>query len=684
MTTPRAILCAWTVAFFEAGLVLSSIAHFATTPWFLLMAVLAPVILYGTAGWFVGKIQRLENLPWAEIALLGCVCALHMRRQIYIGTNGWWMVGLGALVAVGLWLRLRPRKELRTRTLLNGVLLTYLVLRLRQYSKNDPAKLEERGWLDLFDYGVSFPQDATWLIAWILLGVVLWRGLFIPLQASCAARIPKLALGFLLLVPASLLYLQQVLQQGPVTRDATIALAPKHAPNVVLVSWDTVRADTLPLFGGGGLETPHLDGLAEQGILFENYHTVAPITAPAHNSMLTGLLPPSHGLRANGDLATYLATPRLPDIFRDAGWDTGAFVSVQPVIGRDKGFALGFDYFDDRQSQSPWSPVIYALGFLKRTTAVGDRLLPDGIDFSASTTPGFQTTQRSIDWIRARERPFFAWVHLFDAHDPRDLTGEYEPFIQAALANPSPGPHAVNEECEESLVLQRGEVAFLDDQLGKLLEALREKDPGLGNTIIAVVADHGECFGEGAHAPDLFGQGGIKVLHVPSLYEATQHVIGLIVPAGASEGMLRGSRHAGDSSHIDLLPTLVELAGLSVPEGIQGRSLAKAMKGESLEARPLYMEAYGATNGDDRLVGLLDGEWKYVATIDGRREFLFHFSTGDGADLAESEPERVQLMREQLEELRGSMQIVERAQTEMSAEERSALSDLGYGEADEE
>lgn len=108
---------------------------------------------------------------------------------------------------------------------------------------------------------------------------------------------------------------------------APAALAPPppaEAPNVVLVTWDTVRADTLPPWGGRGLDTPALQRLADEGVLFEKAQAVASITGPAHMSMLTGLYPPSHGLRSNGETAPVLPLPRLPEIFAAAGYATGA------------------------------------------------------------------------------------------------------------------------------------------------------------------------------------------------------------------------------------------------------------------------------------------------------------------------------------------------------------------------
>jgi len=252
------------------------------------------------------------------------------------------------------------------------------------------------------------------------------------------------------------------------------------------------------------------------------------------------------------------------------------------------------------------------------------------------------------------------------------------------LARKDEGPHAVNPECEESLVLQRGEIAFVDHQFGRLMAALSRRDPGLERTAVVVVADHGECFGEGQEVPELFGEGGIKVLHVPSLYEATQHVVCVIEPPAALRGAAIGRRNHSPASHLDLYPTLAMLAGQSIPSGLQGRSLLPALRGEELPDRPLYMEAFGATNQDqrdDRLQAILEGGWKYVRTVDRRMEFLYSLADGDAVDHAKDQPERLARMREKLEELFRGLEEVHSVSAATTA---PGLGALGYVGGDDE
>jgi arylsulfatase A-like enzyme len=691
MKASRAILVGWALGVFESGLVLSSILHYSSGPWFVVMSILAPMLVYGWGGWILSRLPGSDRYPWETLLFLGALVLVHLRRHLYVGTHGllaqlvahpaddmrrgFGLVGLAALAGLLLWQVLRdPERRSRGLDLLHTFIGLYLIARLRHFSSNGPQ--DPRQWLDLAGHPFAFAADWPWVLAAALFVAWIWAvparllppGRWVTRTSAAALLLPFLSVG----------YLWTSIEKDPLRLVAPEAEAEAAGPNVVLVTWDTVRADTLPLYGGGGLDTPHLDRLAGDGVMIERYHTIAPITAPAHNSMLTGMYPPSHGLRANGK-AVNPGVPRMPELFRREGWATGAFVSALPVK-RQYGFFHGFEVFDDRPRISPVLPLIHFGGFLIRTVAVFDRFLPGGLDFLAATTAGDVTTGRAIDWIEQQDRPFFTWVHLFDAHDPRDTTGPFAEFVERVRARADEGPKAVNPECQESLVLQRAEIEFLDHQLGRLLETLEAKDPGLANTIVVLVADHGECFGEGHDEPEFFGEGGIQVLHTPSLYEATQHVAFVIKPQAGVPGLLPGGARLdlAGSSHLDLMPTLMQLAGLerALPQGLQGRTLLPALQGEEMPARGLYLEAYGETNLDGRLQGWVEDGWKYVRTESGKREFLYDLSRGDGHDFIDEEPERAARMRGALERALEGMTIAE--VFEGAGNDAAGLAELGY------
>jgi arylsulfatase A-like enzyme len=144
-----------------------------------------------------------------------------------------------------------------------------------------------------------------------------------------------------------------------VTNRQPIADSNAAGPNVVVITWDTIRADVLPLYGGTGLETPVLDALASRSTVFEKMSAVAPITGPSHASILTGVVPPSHGLRSNGTSQISHDTQTAAEMFAAAGYATGGFISAYPVRG-NIGFDRGFDVFDDRHPNDRANSILGA------------------------------------------------------------------------------------------------------------------------------------------------------------------------------------------------------------------------------------------------------------------------------------------------------------------------------------
>lgn len=221
-------------------------------------------------------------------------------------------------------------------------------------------------------------------------------------------------------------------------------------PNILLVTIDTLRADAVGFVGGTDL-TPVLDSLAAAGRSFATAVTPVPLTLPAHVSLMTGLRPPRHGVRDNGQtVSADLVT--LAEILGDAGWSTAAFVGGFPV---DAAFGLdqGFDEYDDRFTAG-------REGWLER--------------------PADGTTEAALEWVRSAPEPWFAWVHYYDPHDP------YEP------------PRAFWRPGERGAYL--GEVAFVDYALGRLVRDLPSTDRG---RLTVVTADHGEALGD--HAEERHG-----------------------------------------------------------------------------------------------------------------------------------------------------------------------------------
>jgi Flp pilus assembly protein TadD len=290
-------------------------------------------------------------------------------------------------------------------------------------------------------------------------------------------------------------------------RDAT---AP---PDVLLVTLDTFRADRAGCHGHPGGLTPALDRVFRRALHAAAAYAPAPLTAPSHASLLTGLEPPSHGVRDNG---AYLLgdTPTLPAVLRERGFRTGAFVAAFP-LERRFGFASGFELFDD-DLEPATSPMHYAR---RQASAVVDAALA---------------------WIGSLPRGdrWFVWTHFFDPHDPPRVSG-------ALRALPA------GDDYERSL---RG----LDLEIGRLLRSLEETAGS--SPIVAVVSDHGEALG---------GHG--ESSHGILLYEETTRALFAVARPATP-----GSLHAGIVRHADLAPTLLDALGIEAPMGTEGRSLLRS------------------------------------------------------------------------------------------------------------
>jgi len=268
------------------------------------------------------------------------------------------------------------------------------------------------------------------------------------------------------------------------TNGAEPGLNSKAQPGLVLVTLDTTRADALgPRRSGDSVSsvTSVLDALATSGVRYTNALTPSPLTLPAHASMMTGLIPPGHGVRNNGLSALPEAIPTLATVLSAKGYLTAAFIASR-VLDRRFGLAHGFDVYDDQMT----AEKLGEYGYPERNAEA--------------------VTSAALAWLASApsDRPFFLWVHYYDAHAP------YHPPGIAASAS----------------VGQRyyGEVAFMDREIGRLLSALSLRS---GNDVIAVAGDHGESLGE-------HGEQG----HGIFLYGSTLKVPLIIAGRGVPQGKL--------------------------------------------------------------------------------------------------------------------------------------------------
>jgi arylsulfatase A-like enzyme len=388
--------------------------------------------------------------------------------------------------------------------------------------------------------------------------------------------------------------------------------------SVLLITLDTTRADALGAYGRVPSVTPHLDALAAEGVVFEQAYTVAPLTLPAHASMLTGLYPPRHGVRDNGLAALPQAAETAAERARAAGVQTAAFLGS---VVLDQGFGLeqGFETYQAPARSFYNGPT---MGFAERGALDVARL--------------------ASEWLqgRDRKRPFFLWAHLWDAHAPY---------------RPAPG---MKKRAGGDDYL--GEVVTCDDAVGRLVAALKAEKL-LDSTTILVVADHGEAFGE--HG---------EISHGPFVWQATLRVPLILRLAGERRS---GTRVGSVASAVDVCPTVLDALELEPPEGLDGVSL---LDDSPAAKRGTYFESYyGHFNfGWHPLVGWVDASAKLIHGPQARFFELAH-DPGEEHDLAAERAERVAQFRGAIGEVAGRPALARDAEG-LDPELRKTLQGVGY------
>ncbi len=340
--------------------------------------------------------------------------------------------------------------------------------------------------------------------------------------------------------------------------DADVEASPEaeeRRPNVLLVTIDTQRADSFGIYGNPGGHTPNIDRLAENATVFERATAPMGTTFPSHASLLTGLYPKRHGVRYNGDvLEDDIET--LTEILRAEGWDTMALVSYGSMVSRG-GLGQGFVRTSHEQTGK----------------------------HSIAASPGRVTTMARGLLKRKRPFPFFMWVHYFQPHSPYELTPYAEEEMKGYDGSLREGATVKQfyalarkdwrEPDRDALrALYDGQTREADRTVGEILEAL-ETAGHAERTIVIVTADHGQLLGE--HD---------DVGHGFRLWEPVLHVPLVIYDPRAPKGQRVRSR----VGLVDVAPTVLDLVGLPVPDGLDGRSLLPALRGEALAERPYYSE----------------------------------------------------------------------------------------------
>jgi arylsulfatase A-like enzyme/tetratricopeptide (TPR) repeat protein len=293
--------------------------------------------------------------------------------------------------------------------------------------------------------------------------------------------------------------------------------APQGRPSILLVTLDTTRADAMGP-DAIGVTTPAFDALAARGRRFRQAYATVPETLPSHASMMTGLYPGGHGIHENARFLTD-RHPVLAQRLRDAGYRTSAFVSSF-VLDRRFGLARGFDFYDD-----------------ERAPGQVERLARD-------TTARAAAHLASLRGAPGPARPAFVWVHYFDPHAPY---APPEPFRGRYASQP-----------------YLGEVAAMDEQLGRLVSAFEEATPG-PHAILAV-GDHGEGLGDHGESQ-----------HGNLLYQSTMRVPLVAVGPGLAAGVADGPVSIRRVFH-----TVLDWAGLGANSSLRGET-TEPVVGEAMK-----------------------------------------------------------------------------------------------------
>lgn len=395
--------------------------------------------------------------------------------------------------------------------------------------------------------------------------------------------------------------------------------------NVLLVTLDTTRADRIGAYGWSRARTPNIDALAAGGVRFANAYCSAPLTLPSHCSILTGTYPLYHKVRNNGSYYLAPEAVTLAERLRDRGFRTSAFVAsfnVDSRFGVDQGFALYDDRADDEQMLKTF-----------RSERRGDKV-----------------ADAFIGWLEGNAGSrFFSWVHFFDPHMPHDPPSPYK------------------EEFAEDLY--DGEVAFMDHELGRIIDALRAKGI-LARTLVVVAGDHGEALGEKEELDHgIFIYDG--TMKVPLIFYADKRLPG---------GLVVDSR----VRLIDIMPSVLDMLGIPVNPEVQGTSLLPFIEGRKDGDLPCYLETYypPETFGWSELRGIIDGDWKFIRAP---RSELYDLKKDpkEEKDLVSREARTAALLNKKLEALiKAGTSRTEPGRRTLSRDEEDRLRSLGYIGAD--
>jgi len=326
----------------------------------------------------------------------------------------------------------------------------------------------------------------------------------------------------------------------------------RESANVLLITIDTLRPDRLSCYSHEHLQTPHIDRLAERGVVFTRAFAQTPMTLPSHATILLGTTPLYHGVHDNSNFIVREEFLTLAELFKSKGYSTGAFVGAFPLDSRF-GLTQGFDVYDDHYGYKGAQEFTY----VERRAEV--------------------VVERALEWLKGQREPWFLWIHCFDPHQ------RYDP--------PEPFRTQYQEQSYD------GEVAYVDFALGKVFDHL-EKNDSFDDTVVIFTGDHGESLGE--HGEPTHGY---------FAYNSTIWIPLIITGPGIKAGRIE--QHV---CHSDIYPTVCDILGIEKPSFLQGVTLFPSLKGKGLPQRTIYFESLYPhySRGWAPLRGYIEVSQKYI------------------------------------------------------------------------
>jgi arylsulfatase A-like enzyme/Flp pilus assembly protein TadD len=402
--------------------------------------------------------------------------------------------------------------------------------------------------------------------------------------------------------------------------------------NILLITLDTLRVDRLSVYSDKYVKTPNIDRLAGKSFIFTRAFSHNPLTLPAHTNILTGTTPCFHGISDNTGYRLDKRFLTIAQYLKQSGYRTGAFIGAFPLDSRF-GLDRGFDVYDDQYGTH------------------------NQLEFFFVERPAQKVIEPAVQWISQQDsspgkNKWFAWVHLFDPHQP------YLP----------PSPY--NKEYRHDLY--SGEVAYVDASLKVLFDFLENKGL-MENTVIVVTGDHGEALGEKG-----------EETHSYFAYNNTIHIPLLLYIPGTVPGE-KGIKIHENVCHVDIFPTICHILNLDIPRHLQGESLLPLienhLKGNPGDGKPrvIYFESLSPylNWGWSPLRGFVRGDIKFI-DLPVTEVYNIEDDSDENHNIAANSNTK-QLKRDLVKlenDLKGK-NMMQRSQS-ISPEERKKLESLGY------